>query len=73
MLFCNKQISVSITSILILTTFSIFLEFPISPTSGDLINPLSLMSHGTIHIDGNDEFTFSNGVLRGTGIRINPF
>jgi len=42
-------------------------------TSGDLLNEGSLKSHSPIVIDGDNDFTSENGVVRGKGTEVDPY
>ena len=70
MLWGKGQISVLFVMILI---FSIFSIFPPPNASRDLSNPTSLKNHSTIFINGDSQFTSSNGVVAGGGTYGNPY
>ncbi len=47
--------------------------FNIPESSGGLSDPSSLTNHSYIHINGNNGFNSTNGVVRGNGTKENPY
>jgi len=60
-------------SILILTIM--ILSMSLNPKAVNIHNEklLVLINHNPIHIDGDMEFTFENGVVSGDGTETNPY
>jgi parallel beta-helix repeat protein len=52
---------------------TVFPVMPLPIVSGDLNDPDSLRSHGTILINGDSQFTSANGVIGGNGSIDNPY
>ena len=70
MVFGSRQISIILVIMLIVTIIPII---TIPTISGDLLDTSALKSHGIIHINGNSQFTSSNGVISGAGSKNNPY
>ena len=47
--------------------------FPVSNTSGGLIEPSAFLPHDEILINGNSRFTKANGVVGGNGTKDHPY
>ena len=65
-----KFISITIIVVLILAAFPVII---IPKGFCDLTNPSILVNHDPIHINGNNQFTSANGVVRGDGSKSNPY